>query len=300
MACRPIALIASFWISELAAANLENTVSNWGSLGAWANSSFGDPLGVYTQMTCDYEVPATPRKYSQQSVFVWCAVEPARSDRYDMGVLQPEIDYGPNCMPSVRPQDGIGPGVDPAYDSQPYWYWSAQYVHPNVSKPVSHADGPKYGYICHTGQLFKARPGQRLITNMTYDPTTDAWLNYIYSPDTGESSFFNATNPYMQTSLSWRDFMHTDGVKAMFFIETYNVQDWRVEMPPVTTWSSYYSLQRRGGAVSASSVGWSFKDGKPENLHFDVARDGRGQIIADFHGPNERLAGRQDTNSVVV
>merc|ERR1712216_737559 len=114
--------------------------------------------------------------------------------------------------------------------------------------------GPKYGYVCHTGKLFKAKPGQRLITNITYDPSTDAWLNYIYSPDTGEMSFFNATNPYMQPTLSWKNFMQTDGVKAMFFVETYTVSDWRTGMPLATDWHANYSLQRQHGAVAPASV----------------------------------------------
>eukprot|EP00666_Eupelagonemidae_sp_cell4sb_P007293 gene7293-1089_t len=63
--------------------------------GAWA----GDGLGVFTQFACSYDVPPVPGSYDGQSIFVWCAVEPARSERYEMGVMQPEIDYGPNCMP---------------------------------------------------------------------------------------------------------------------------------------------------------------------------------------------------------
>lgn len=217
-----------------------------------------------------------------------------------MGVMQPEIDYGPNCMPGRRPQDGIGPGVDPAYDEQPYWYWSAQYVHPNVTHPVSHSEGSKHGYICHTGKLFKAKPGQRLITNMTYDPSTDAWLNYIYSPDTGETSFFNATNPYMQPGLSWRDFMVSDGVKAMFFVETYGVSDWRAGMPPARDWHARYSLRRHLGPVSPAAVQWQLKSGSPANLRFGVSSDGGGLIRVNFHGPNALHASGSTSGSALT
>jgi hypothetical protein len=257
----------------------------WGSAGRVVDSSWNDALGVYTQMICDYNVPVIPEHYSRQSIFVWCGVEPGHSNgAIDYGVLQPEMDYGMNCMPGTRPFDGVGPGADPGYYFHPYWYWSAQYVYPKSHDVAVYVqEDVRGGYNCHSGKLYKAKAGQRLITNITYDSSTDAWLTSIYCPDTGEISVFNASHPFMDRRFSWREVMQKGGVTALFFVETDTVQDWRRGMPLATDWHAHYSMRRQGGSVSPKDIQWELTSGNPANVRFDVSDDGTGLISVDFH-----------------
>jgi hypothetical protein len=112
-----------------------------------------------------------------------------------LGVIQPQIMFGYDCVEGVN-DSGIGPWInatgrgglhhlgDRTYKKDPYFYWSAQYVYDqNLGKPGANAS-----WVCATGELFKATEGEKLITQMWYDPVVDGWHSVMISPDTGRQS----------------------------------------------------------------------------------------------------------------
>merc|ERR1719491_521749 len=101
----------------------------------------------------------------------------------------------------------------------------------------------------------------------------------------------------MNPSLSWKEFMRSDGVKAMFFVETYAVSDWEVGMPLATDWHTHYSLQRKGRAVPPASVSWQRRAGVAANMRFGVAADNSGLITVDFHSPNADKSSVRNPNA---
>ena len=198
-----------------------------------------------TSFNCSYTVPEVPRHYGSfagdtHSIFLWCGLQPGGG----FGVIQPQIMYGPDC-PEGFNDSGVGPwtnhtcdneewcdGIhylgDSKYAAKPYWYWSAQYVSSN--------DTAKGKWICGTGNLLKATPGQRLETRMWYDHATNSFNSLMLSPDTNESSYFNASCPDYDCSQSWRDLIFSswnattqklEGGKNMvlFIAETYRLDE---------------------------------------------------------------------------
>ena len=100
------------------------------------------------------------------------------------------------------------------------------------------------GWVCGTGELFKAREGDRLLTEMWYSPETDSFNSRMTNRATGEQSYLNASCPDYDCTQSWSSLIFEDGQgnggknMVLFFVETYNVNETNAlnETPLTTDW----------------------------------------------------------------
>ena len=253
----------NLWMNDLQEGSACNTSANAQINPCWQDPSVrAQPGGAngswyypnVTSFNCSFTVPPTPAQYGPHSIFLWCGLQPGGG----YGVIQPQIMFGPDCPEGfnnshVGPYngnstchdqawcDGIEYEGDRSYSRSPYWYWSAQYVSPNLT-----ATGK---WICGTGPLFKATVGQRLETRMWYDHATDSFHSAMISPDTGESSYFNASCPDYDCKQSWKDLIFarwnatkqaTEGGRNMvlFVAETYGLDEAEAlaKLPNVSDW----------------------------------------------------------------
>ena len=257
-----------------------------------------------TSFNCSFTVPPTPAKYGPHSIFLWCGLQPGGGH----GVIQPQIMYGPDC-PEGFNNSHIGPyngnhtcedqawcaGIeyegDRGYSSDPYWYWSAQYVSANRT-----AAGK---WVCGTGRLYKATVGQRLETRMWYDHATDSFHSLMVSPDTGESSHFNASCPDYDCAQSWHELIFarwnatknaTEGGRNMvlFVAETYQLDEAGAlaKLPDVSDWVVNTSLgvDNGEGEVSVVDLGGDWVDqGQLVDGKRRVRVDPDGALHLDLH-----------------
>lgn len=152
---------------------------------------------------CEFPVPTAP-VFRGQSIFLWCGVQQASgvAQRADFGVLQPVLMFGPDCIQDLPPGEKFGPGNDPSYEKSPYWYYSAQYVFPDVKSPKN-----PDGYTCTSGPVFKASPGEILVSTMTYDAAADAWTVQIGTRGNPTASSLTVEHPKNNPSKPWREFI---------------------------------------------------------------------------------------------
>jgi hypothetical protein len=133
----------------------------------------------------------------------------------DFGVLQPVLMFGPDCVQDLRDGNGKkfgpGPGHDPDYVRNPYWYYSAQYVFPDPPSPN--------GYKCTTGTVFKAVPGEILISTMSYNATRDEMTVRISRPDGSGASSLTVKHPKDDLSKHWRDFIGRNHIRLVGALE---------------------------------------------------------------------------------
>lgn len=177
-----------------------------GSPGKWNTAETIGAPGFQT-FRCEFPVPSVPQ-YTGQSIFFWCGVQQAsgigeHSDT-SFGVLQPVLMFGPDCVEEADREKKIGPRHDASYPSNPYWYYSAQYIYPN---PVGSKD-----YKCTTGRLFKATPGEILISTMTYNPVADVMTVRMETSRGSGVSVLTVAHPWNERSRSWKEFIGQDQI----------------------------------------------------------------------------------------
>ena len=181
----------------------------------------GAPLAGFTEniteLTGSFIVPPLPTDYSaEQSVFLWFGVEWTGGD---YGVLQPVLMFGPDCCA----KDGVGPGADPKYSRNPYWYFSSQYVFPNVSSGL---------YVCDCPddyQTFRVDVGDVINSTMSFDAVADAWT--VYSASSGQESVLLVEHPFNDPSQSWNELQRETTTWGMAVVETYLIDKPEQQMP---------------------------------------------------------------------
>ena len=213
------------------------------------NSLYGNVYAVYagrvSKMLCHFRVPSLPRLFNKtkhQEVFLWCGVEPGG---YDVGVLQPVLMYGPDC----NSKNGVGYPSDRHYSSHPYWYFSAQYVFPKYkTKKCCH---------CETGKVFKASPGDFLISVMDFDRENSMWMISMKNAATGDLSVLKVFHPYMNKSLHWKDFSYH--YLSFVDVETYEISNISEEMPHDSQWYVVVKMyDDRGKIIHLTSKDWKY------------------------------------------
>lgn len=154
---------------------------------------------------CEFDVPPVP-SYGGQSIFLWCGVQQSSgvtpTGDSSFGVLQPVLMFGPDCVQYLPPGKGIGPGKDPTYDSDPYWYVSAQYIYPD---PVGSTT-----YTCTTGPVYKVAPGNTLVSRMQYDFEDDSMEVAVTVLDGNvelQTSSLTVDHPWNDPGQSWSQFI---------------------------------------------------------------------------------------------
>jgi hypothetical protein len=153
---------------------------------------------------CEFPVPSAPA-YTGQSIYLWCGVQQDSGIGEDrdtsFGVLQPVLMFGPDCVQDLLEGRDFGPDNDPTYTQSPYWYYSAQYIYPD---PVGVT--PKK-YKCTTGRLFKANPGEILVSTMVYDFARDTMAVKIATRSGSNMSSLTVAHPWNNPRRTWRGFM---------------------------------------------------------------------------------------------
>lgn len=213
------------------------------------SSLYGNVYAVYaggvSQMLCYFRVPPLPQvfnKTNHQNVYLWCGVEPGG---HNVGVLQPVLMYGPDC----NSQNGIGYPSDRNYSAHPYWYFSAQYVFPKYMT--------KNCCVCETGPVFKASPGDLLISGMQFVRESSTWLVSMMNTVTGDWSILTVAHPYMNKSLHWKDFSYH--FLSFVDVETYNISNIGEEMPPDTKWTVAVKMHDlKGKAIRLVTGDWKY------------------------------------------
>jgi hypothetical protein len=175
--------------------------------GEWnsAATAGGPGLEIFN---CEFPVPSAP-PYAGQSIFLWCGVQQAsgisETEDKSFGVLQPVLMFGPDCVEdSLEGRKAqVGPSHDQTYKRNPYWYYSAQYVYP---QPF----GSK-NYKCTTGPLFKAVPGEILVSSITYNPGDDSMIVTISAKNGSRTSVLKVAHPLDNYRWSWNQFVTLGG-----------------------------------------------------------------------------------------
>ena len=208
---------------------LENIAADATSIthGFSTSGTSGGP--GFETFTCQFLVPPVP-SYGQQSLFLWCGVQQSSgvtpTGDTSFGVLQPVLMFGPDCVQELAQGQGFGPGNDPNYESDPYWYVSAQYVYPS---PIGSTD-----YRCTSGPVFKVNPGDTLISSFTYETANQTMTVAVSCPESGNSSSLTVANPWDESSQSWSQFIGGDA-----FILEAAIEIWNLTAPdqwPSGTW----------------------------------------------------------------
>lgn len=217
-----------------------------------SSSAYGNVYAVYSgnvsRMTCSFRVPLLPKTFNKteaQSVFLWCGVEP---NGYDVGVLQPVLMYGPCCNSG----NGVGDPSDPDYSENPYWYFSAQYVFPNYTT--------KNCCVCKTGQVFKASPGDLLLSTIEFQEETSTWLVQGMNMMTKNLSVLAVAHPFLNESLQWKDY--SNDFASFVDVETYTITNVSAEMPPEENWTvnaAFYDA--KGNLIPISKSDWDYNMG---------------------------------------
>ena len=187
-----------------------------------------------TALTGVFSVPPPPTKYTGQSVFLWFGVEWLGGD---YGVLQPVLMFGPDCCA----KNGVGPGEDPDYSTDPYWYLSAQYVFPEV-------DGGAYFCECAEGnQTFRVRPGDIVNSTMKFDKVQDTWMVFTSASSLTapfrQSSTLLVEHPLNDPSLSFNQLQREHETWGMAVVEVYDVENAGVQMPQAIWNTTGFVLQ---------------------------------------------------------
>ena len=188
----------------------------WDTAGSYGGPGFGT-------FSCTFTVPDAPA-YDQQSVFLWCGVQQASgvSSMGDtsFGVLQPVLMFGPDCVQALPEGAGFGPGNDPTYDANPYWYYSSQYVYPSPRGSLT--------YQCTSGPVFKASPGDVLVS--TFTMTASGATVSIVGPNQTGNSTLSAASPWNEAGQSWSQFLGSaDQVLVEAAVEVWSIHgasDW--------------------------------------------------------------------------
>jgi len=164
-----------------------------------ATQAISGGVSTFDKFECTFSVPATPES-GKVDLFLWCGVFGPK-----FGVLQPVLMYGRNCFQDRMPA-GIGPGRDPDYEDNQYWYYSAQYVNTYQGLPAR-----KSGCI-QTGVGYKAKVGDVLVSTFEYDHSTGSQKVSIALQDGSQRSEIIVANPtYWNPAggspipLSWAD-----------------------------------------------------------------------------------------------
>ena len=119
------------------------------------------------------------------------------------------------------------------------------------------------GWVCGTGELFKAREGDRLLTEMWYSPETDSFNSRMTNHATGEQSYLNASCPDYDCTQSWSSLIFEDGQgnggknMVLFFVETYWLAFFRDSMAigtPVSATTANKDLQNAIDAPSSVAL----------------------------------------------
>lgn len=183
---------------------------------------------------CEFDVPPVP-SYGGQSIFLWCGVQQSSgvtpTGDTSFGVLQPVLMFGPDCVQELPPGKGFGPGQDPTYDTDPYWYVSAQYVYPN---PIGSTT-----YTCTTGPVYKIAAGNSVISRIEYDSANDSMAVIVTVLDghvTLHTSSLTVAHPWNDSGQAWSQFLGTTSFTMEAASEVYNLDpgsqwplgDWEV------------------------------------------------------------------------
>lgn len=172
----------------------------------------------FEDFACSFTVPDVPA-YAEQSIFLWCGVQQSdgvtTSADTSFGVLQPVLMFGSDCVQDLPPGQIFGPGNDPNYESDPYWYWSAQYVYP---APL----GSRV-YQCTTGPVFKAQPGDVLNSRLSYNDAADSMI--VQMTDGSRNSTLTVNNPWDMNTEGWAQFIGGDAIVMEGMIEVWNLQN---------------------------------------------------------------------------
>jgi hypothetical protein len=211
----------------------------WDTAGSFGGPGFGT-------FTCTFTVPDPP-PYTQQSVFLWCGVQQASgvtpSGDSSFGVLQPVLMFGPDCVQDLPEGAGFGPGNDPTYDANPYWYYSSQYVYPSPKGSVD--------YQCTSGTVFKAAAGDVLVSTFTIS-ANGATVSMV-GPNGAGNSTLSSASPWDQTGQSWGQFLGSgDQIIVEAAVEAWNVTS-TSQWPPalLSGWSVASSISPPSGLSDA-------------------------------------------------
>jgi hypothetical protein len=164
--------------------------------------------GGVSVFSCTFTVPDTPA-YTEQALFLWCGVQPSTNREPSFGVLQPVLAFGSACVLSLPEGEALGPGNDPTYESNPYWYYSAMYVFPNPQED--------FGWQCTSGPVFKARPGDVLVSTLTL-AASGATVS-IAAPDGTRKSTLSVAGPRAGSETSWGPLLGSDKISFVAFSE---------------------------------------------------------------------------------
>ena len=161
---------------------------------------------------CEFPVPSAPA-FKGQDIYFWCGVQQSRGveEKKDFGVLQPVLMFGRDCIQDLPEGAKFGPDNDPDYDRTPYWYYSAQYVFPDPPSPN--------GYKCTTGTVFKAVPGETLISTMSYDAAKDEMTVRISRRDGSDASNLTVKHPKDDRGKRWSRFIGRDEILLVGALE---------------------------------------------------------------------------------
>lgn len=201
-------------------------------------------------LTGYFTVPPKPYSWDGDTqVYLWFGVNWYDSQGQCMGVMQPVLTYG--CSPNAM--SGVGCGTDtsdPHYADDPYWYFSSQYV-------IGWGPGQAFG----STQVIKTKPGSRIYSEMSYNPTTDSWVVIGRDDSTGETSTFDIAYPMQDSARSWRAVHADPGTQATLYAvsEPHQVSNAAVQMPPTQNFEFSVvgpsrSLYWAGGQGSARLV----------------------------------------------
>lgn len=181
------------------------------SLGMWNSARTEGGPGFQT-FQCEFRVPSAPQ-FLGQSFFLWCGAQQAWADGTDFGVLQPVLMFGPDCVEDDNQwaHKNLGPSGDSSYSKAPYWYFSAQYVYPKPSDPQD--------YECKTGEIFKAVPGELLLSTISYDPAADAMTVQMSDPGRTRLSTLTVQHPFDDPNSSWKTLTGGDDIALVGSIE---------------------------------------------------------------------------------
>lgn len=151
---------------------------------------------------CEFKVPSIPvLERPDDARFLWCGIQQnGVPPGQEFGVLQPVLMFGADCIQNLPEGQSFGPGNDPTYESNPYWYVSAQYVYPDSSSPT--------GFKCTTGPVFKVNPGETLNSAITYDPAADTMTVSVTAMNS--SSSLVVEHPKDDRNQSWGQFVGGD------------------------------------------------------------------------------------------
>ena len=143
--------------------------------------------------SCSFTVPPKPVSWDGKTqVYLWCGLNWYDAGGNCLGVMQPVLTYG--CSPDAM--SGVGCGTttsDPHYSSDPYWYFSSQYV-------LGWGPGQARG----SSQVVKTLPGRTIYSEMSYDASADAWLIRGREETTKEISDYVVRHPVEDPGRSWR------------------------------------------------------------------------------------------------